>query len=142
MRVSGFSGLTGAPQLRNAILVSKRYAATGVAPHAQTQRLAYTVPTARRFRLSVVQLFAYREAVAAPVGLMTIRCLHTDSVPVDAVVPMGVSISNVVGGGNNVLAALVNDYEAGRVIAADTTDLSTGGTFQFDISFLGMLYDA
>ena len=118
------------------------YQAASIAPHAQTSRWAYTVPTSRRFQGNAGELSITRQTAAAPVGVVIATIFVT---------PVGFSAqyalqartySNVIDGGRNLIASLPFPLVAGDAISCFSSDASSSGLVDYDLLFNGTEFDA
>lgn len=106
------------------------YEGLGIAPHGETQRDLYSVPTGRRARVTSISLLAVRITVAAPVGLVK-ATLRVTSGAVTRDVQYAVMLDNNVGGRCEVHIGESLWLESNDELRLMTTDLSTGGTVTY-----------
>ncbi len=100
--------------------------AIGAAPHADTQRSTYTVPTARKALLGIGSVYVRRITVAAPVGAVIARVLTAAIGTLQCQLSSNTVDANVAlpGENGNVLLAAVQ-------IQLRDQDSSTGGTVDY-----------
>ena len=116
---------------RNPKSVFKRYVATDVAPHALTERWSYTVPKGRKAFVEYLAASAVRITAAGPQGLVT-ACIDLGIPGPTALSLMAAQVmTNNVGDKDRVNIGQSLTLEAGDVLKASSTDLSTGGTMAY-----------
>lgn len=127
---------------RNPVSQGKSYSATGVAPHADTQRWTYTVPNGKKVMLETSLAQVVRITAAAPVGLAK-AAVNLTPLSVTSVFTTGVFHNkNGVGDSENAFMGCGAQLQAGEIIEARTQDGSTGGTMLYNIQVKLTEFDA
>lgn len=116
---------------RNPLATQQSYEAGAVAPHVQTTRTTYTVPTGKKAYGEYIILFLFRSAAAAPVGIANAQASYTPSGGGAANVGIIISNSNTVGATDRLVVTSFGLLAAGDVVTTSTTDSSTGGTVDY-----------
>lgn len=114
----------------------------GIAPHANTQRWTYTVPSLRNANLDYFMIFHRRVTVAAPAGACHLALgggVGGSSSPTWGYLDTAQNVADFTAFQNSGQAAFI---ASGGVVNFSDGDLSTGGTCTF-LSFLKLTeYDA
>jgi hypothetical protein len=143
MRISSI-GAVGRAQFydRNPISIALGTFSINQAPHGLTTRFTYTVPTGRKCYVGILHGMIGRETVAAPAANVELQTRITPFGGAATLVFALGFIGNTVdterhadGGSGFVLSAA-------EVCAAQTADLSTGGTTSDATGFTGTEFDA
>lgn len=113
---------------RNPSSASIQYVANGVAPHTDTVRASYTVPTGKKGFIEACMAKVLRETVAAPVGIAEAFIF------VGARLIEAATLGNVVGSSDSVALGQSGWLGAGSVVQLRTADVSTGGTVSYYVS--------
>ena len=142
MRVQNVGNARSIYYDRNPKSIPLFYSAGLVAPHASTQRWAYTVPANRKAFLEYFMAESYRDTQFFPPGVVIVQIyinlvgnVHSDLVyfnSQDGRLFITYKVESSV-------QALL---QAGDQIAALTVDLSTGGTNAYDLSAKLIEFDA
>lgn len=121
--------------------INEVYSAT-VAPHAQVERISYTVPTSKVLQISELTLFAIRRRAATSFNDWGFLVEIFDDVPAS----MGIL---TIDSENETKDFIVNVamyrglmLPSGYKLTVDTYDTSTGGDVNYAIALSGTLFDA
>lgn len=101
-----------------------------IAPHAQTQRFSYTVPTNRGAHVESVFVSIQRDTAAAPVNSAIVWLTSTAANPVMA----AHLFDNTVGARDGHYGGDSGWLAPGDVVTAQSADASTGGTVRYHAS--------
>lgn len=127
---------------RNPSNQSQRYNTGAIAPHAVTQRWTHTVATGKKERVQHTYMGWRRVTAAAPVGIVTLDVQYTPNGGTVIHLQERRTLLNAV---NDLFDESYNaqlDMFAGDLLEAYTTDLSTGGTTEYNIAAVIVAYDA
>jgi hypothetical protein len=122
---------------RNSTTPSVSVIAQNIAPHAQTTRVTYTVPAARKAIVTAITVQTIRITVAAPVGNVN-WLVNTNGVTISS----GEFLDNTVGGNQRTATGCGQIALAAGVINIQDTDSSTGGTVDYFESLAVTEFDA
>lgn len=127
---------------RTPVSRAQAYASGGTAPHGATTRWTYTCPSGKKAFLAAAHVQMIRITVAAPVGTSAVSVYYTPSGGSATTVCGGEMINNTVGGEFHESLAPQLAMLAGDVLLSQTSDISTGGTFDYVSTALVGEYDA
>lgn len=127
---------------RSAITRPVDYQGINIAPHAQTTRATYTVPTAKKGHIGLVGFTVVRSAAAAPVGLLN-ALLQIFTAQFVASKPCNIlMLLNNVGDSQSFNLAPSLVLLTGDRFDILTNDASTGGTVTYYLGATISEYDA
>jgi hypothetical protein len=127
---------------RNAVTKLSTYSGTSIAPHADTQRWAYTVPATKKFAIAYQRLRGERNSNASVAGINTTRIRVT---------PSGGAATDALSFTSSTVAVPANKCDitapggvlmANDLIEARTGNTDTAGTLDYDIQMRGFEFDA
>lgn len=110
--------------------VSIGWIGNGIAPHANTSRVSYTVPAGKRALIQACLGTTIRDTVAAPIGRFGLFVERDDGVSPDTILSL-TSLANTIGANNQLSYADQSYMKAGDIVTIWTGDLSTGGTVSY-----------
>lgn len=113
-----------------------------VAPHARTLRGTYVVPANTTGRVDLMHISYIRKTVASAVGLITIETVINILGGVEVNVLKSFMLDNTVGASKVITISPKIILLATDEIKHYTTDLSTGGTIDFQINTVSLEVDA
>lgn len=128
MRFFQIGQARAAPADRNQITTGATSETLGVAPHATTTRISYTVPAAKKALLTSCGYNLTRATAAAPVGRWSCIVFITNLLATNLYLLARYSYGNTVGDSIFQDKPITHTLLAGEQIRANTTDASTGGT--------------
>jgi hypothetical protein len=118
------------------------YQGVAVAPHGGTTRWTYTVPAARKAYIEACFADIMRITAAGVVSLATATFVCTLNGAQTSVLGSALLFNNTLGTFDKVIVNGTITLLAGSVIAAQTSDASTGGTNNYDVSYKATEFDA
>lgn len=122
---------------RNPTTVVRSYAAGGVAPHPETDRWTYTVPTGRRAAVTYAEADVFRDAAPSTLGVITVSIYYNNNLVLRSIV-----WNNTVGARDFKLMTGLMVLNPGDTLRATTEDSSTGGSANYRISAMIVEFDA
>lgn len=125
---------------RNPLTVAEGYANT-LAPHGNTERVSYIVPENRKCMIELIFTRIYRVTAAAPIGQYLAEWYLTPAGKAQADLFSLPMYTNNVGDIDRAILGQTLTLNAGDRIHANTRDLSTGGTVNYQLHFKGVLFD-
>ena len=141
MRVSSYA--VARPQYydRNATTKNLAYGAAAIAPHLNTTRFTYTVPSGRKCFVESLSVSSYRDSAATVAGQQLLNIVVYDGVTYCNLISLYYATTTVGAVQTQILGNNATVY-AGHVILGATWDLGTGGTQDLRLSAKGSEYDA
>lgn len=115
---------------RNPIIVPKVSRQVAIAPHLEAQRWTYTVPTGRNAIVTSLNLWIFRNTVAAPAGVADIVLYVTSGGAPQAMYDLPLFL-NTVGANLGIFIGQNLTMLAGHTISLYDVDGSTGGTVSY-----------
>ena len=139
-----FTVLASRPEYydRNPTTIALSYNAAGVAPHANTTRVTYTVPSLRKAFVEMVYVTGIRDSAAGAASYMQVRSTITPSGGANQVILDGIAINNTVGNGSQCGPGAIGALLAGDLVSTTTLDASTGGSYIYSEGLKAIEYDA
>jgi len=139
-------GFPGGPRLnwydRNPACKVGVWSGSGVAPHAATQRLSYTVPSGKKAIIEVLECSVIRKTAATTAGVMQGYAVLTPyGGPPTTFLVAWIETNTVDARSDRFLGGAVTLF-AGDVLALKTLDLSTGGTGSYFQAYKGTEFSA
>ena len=141
MRVSSFAVARPAYYDRNATSKNLVYGSAAIAPHANTTRFTYTVPSGRKCFVESLNVASFRETAATVVGQQFLNIVVYDGTTYCNLIALYYYTTAVGSVQTQILGNNATVY-AGQQILGATWDLSTGGTQDLRLSAKGSEYDA
>ena len=132
MKLYGAQSAGNNPIDRKPTQVQLQYSATGVAPHAATQRATYTVPANRKAQITGIKVFAMRLTAAGAVGIVQAYVQYTPSGGTAGILALAQFDTNSVGDKDKDSQPAQHTMSAGDILAIFTADGSTTGTVNYD----------
>lgn len=114
--------------------VATAYGADGLAPHAITTRFTYTVPAATKARLELACVYLVRATAPSAAGMAFVRVTYTPAGGSGVDILRVAELSLTVGGGHSQSLGYSILLGPGDVLAGQTRDQSTGGTYDMSLS--------
>lgn len=127
---------------KNPLVISQFYGANGLAPHADVQRWAYTVPAARRAMLEFGLAQYIKETVSGAAAWAQSYIRYTPSGGSNSVILSAASTSVGVGAGQTIAVGFNSVLLAGDAISGRSQDGMTGGTATIQIAAKATEFDA
>lgn len=120
---------------RNPVVRTAEYDAQGVSPHAATTRNTYTVPTGKLAYVESLYCLVVRITAATAASRVGAVCNLDPSGGEPAVdIIRALLLTNAVGDNHGVVLASGGYLAAGDVLTLVTSDASTGGTVDYQVT--------
>jgi len=134
VRVGHASGQRQQPIDRLSTTIGQFWYSDDVAPHAETERFAYTVPTGYKAIITQAEGIVQRATAATTVGRVK---AYVDTTP--GYVVRAHLLKNNVGDSEQHMVPFTQPLLAGDYANGYTSDASTGGTVDYVLNFIGYL---
>lgn len=116
---------------RTLAIATASYLAEGLAPHADTQRWSYTVPSGKKAYLQALTCMMHRDIAAAPAARAIVFARYTPSGGSATYLAVVKELQNALGIPHSSSFAGTGVMRAGDVLISETGDGSTGGAYTF-----------
>ena len=137
MKVGHVSGQRQQPIDRASATIGLFYDGDGVAPHGEVERFFYTVPTGFKAIVTQAEAIVQRGTAAGTVGRVK---AYVDTTP--GYVTRAHLLKNQVGDAVHSIVPFQQPLFAGDYVGGYTEDLSTGGSVDYILNFIGYLIPA
>lgn len=126
---------------RNPVVSSKMYQGGAVAPHSTTQRWTYTVPAGKRVFINLLYIHMFRDGTPGTPSLASAWVAINDGVNTYECGSIK-TVSGTLGYAEGLVVPGFGFLTAGQIIASNTYDNSTGGTFSYRLNMSYVEFDA
>ena len=127
---------------RNPTKIHQVYRAGAIAPHGATVRWTYTVPASRMALVEMVSLIILRDAAPTTASYGLVYLSYFPSGGSAQFATEVIEITATVGVPQQVLIGQGMLLKAGDALSGNTNDLSTGGTYFYEVTMVATEFDA